>query len=182
VDPYPYDPERAAELVSESGYDGAEFVIHTPVGRYLRDFEVAQAVASFINDLPNVSCDVEQRDFGSLIDEFTDGDLETSPKAFLIGSSNPSRDASQKFNSWLLPGAVTSHVTDETYTEMYEAAQSERDEETRAELLADINRRAHDEASLLYLHRQYSVYGLSEQVEWDPRQDELILLEEFDQT
>lgn len=181
IDPYPYDPERAAELVAESGYEGAEFVIHSPVGRYLRDFEVAQAVASFINDLPNVSCDVEQRDFGSLIEEFTDGDLETSPKAFLIGSSNPSRDASQKFNSWLLPSAVTSHVTDEIFTEMYNEAQSERDPETRAKLLADINRRAHDEASLVFLHRQYSVYGLSDRGEWEPRQDELILLEEFRQ-
>jgi peptide/nickel transport system substrate-binding protein len=181
IEPYPYDPERAAELVAASGYDGTEFTIHTPVGRYLRDFEVAQAVASFINDLPTVSCDVRQREFGSLIDEFTDGDLATSPKAFLIGSSNPSRDTSQKFNSWLLPGAVTSHVTDDTYTEMYNEAQAERDPETRAELLADINRRAHEEAALLYLHRQYSVYGIADRVAWEPRQDELIMLEEFSQ-
>lgn len=70
---------------------------------------------------------------------------------------------------------------DETYVEMYEAAQTERDSEARAELLVDINRRAHDEASLLYLHRQYSVYGRSDRLSWEPRQDELILLEEFEQ-
>jgi peptide/nickel transport system substrate-binding protein len=178
--PYPYDPERAADLVDESGYGGTEFVIHTPVGRYLRDFEVAQAVAGYVDDLPNVSCGVQQRDFGSLITEFTDGNLETSPDAFLIGSSNPSRDASQKFNSWLLPSAATSQVTDETYARLYERAQAERDAEVRAELLADINRRAHDEAALLFLHRQYSVYGVSSRVDWSPRQDELVLLEEFD--
>jgi peptide/nickel transport system substrate-binding protein len=181
VEPYPYDPERAAALVDESGYVGTEFAIHTPVGRYLKDLEVAQAVAGAIDELPNVSCTVQQRDFGSLINEFTDGNLDTSPTAFLIGSSNPSRDASQKFNSWLLPSAVTSHVTDETYTELYEAAQTERDPDTRAELLADTNRRAHEEASLLYLHRQYSVYGRSDRLSWEPRQDELILLEEFEQ-
>lgn len=181
VDPYPYDPAEAERLVAESGYAGTEFTIHTPVGRYLADFEVAQAVAGYIDELPNVTCRVQQRDFGSLINEFTDGDLETSPTAFLIGSSNPSRDASQKFNSWLLPGAATSHVTDETFADMYAAAQSERDPDARAELLADINRRAHDEASLLYLHRQYSIYGLSERVAWEPRQDELILLEAFEQ-
>lgn len=181
VEPYPHDPARAEELVDESGYAGTEFAIHTPVGRYLKDLEVAQAVAGAIDELPNVSCTVQQRDFGALISEFTDGNLDTSPTAFLIGSSNPSRDASQKFNSWLLPGAATSQVTDETYTEMYNRAQTERDAEVRAELLADINRRAHDEASLLYLHRQYSVYGRSDRLAWEPRQDELILLEEFEQ-
>jgi peptide/nickel transport system substrate-binding protein len=181
VEPYPYDPERAEELVAESGYGGTEFVIHTPVGRYLQDVEVAQAVAGYINELSNVSCDVQQRDFSSLISEFTDGNLDTSPAAFLIGSSNPSRDASQKFNSWLLPGAVTSHVTDETYAELYAEAQSERDPDVRAELLADINRRAHDEASLLYLHRQYSVYGRSDRLAWQPRQDELVLFEAIEQ-
>ncbi|MEF8757390.1 MAG: ABC transporter substrate-binding protein [Halobacteriales archaeon] len=180
VEPYPYDPDRAADLVEESGYAGAEFTIHTPAGRYLRDAEVAQAVAGFVDDLPNVTCEVQQRDFGSLIGEITDGDQSTSPEAFLIGSSNPSRDASQKFNSWLLPGANTSHVSDETFTELYGEAQSEQDPERRAELLADINRRAHDRASLLFLHRQYSVYGVSDRANWTPREDELILLEEFE--
>ena len=132
--------------------------------------------------MSNVSCEIQQRDFSSLITEFTDGNLDTSPAAFLIGSSNPSRDASQKFNSWLLPGAVTSQVTDETYARLYDEAQSERDPDVRAELLADINRRAHDEASLLYLHRQYSVYGRTDRIAWQPRQDELILLEEIQQS
>lgn len=180
IDPYPYDSDRAAGLVEESGYAGAEFTIHTPAGRYLRDAEVAQAVAGFISDLPNVTCEVQQRDFGSLIGEITDGDQSTSPSAFLIGSSNPSRDASQKFNSWLLPSANTSHVSDETFTDLYEEAQSEQDSELRAELLADINRRAHEQASLLFLHRQYSVYGVSGRTNWTPREDELILLEEFE--
>lgn len=179
VGPYQYDPDRAAQLVEESGYVDAEFAIHTPAGRYLGDLEVAQAVAEYIDDLPTVSCDVEQRDFSSLITEITDGDQETSPNAFLIGSSNPSRDASQKFNSWLLPSANTSHVSDETFTELYKEAQSEQDSERRAEILADINRRAHEQASLLFLHRQYSVYGLADRVNWEPRQDELIIVKEF---
>lgn len=178
VDPYPYDPERAADLVEQSGHAGTSFELHTPVGRYLRDFEVAQAVAGYIDDLPNVSTEVVQREFSSMVSEFTDGDPETSPPVFLIGSSNPSRDASQKFNSWLLPSSPISHVRDEAYTELYDAAQSERDPDLRAERLADINRRAHEEASLVFLHRQYSVYGVSSRISWEPRQDELILLED----
>jgi len=55
VDPYPRDLDRAEQLVEESGYAGAEIELVTPIGRYLKDVEIAQAVASQVNELPNVS-------------------------------------------------------------------------------------------------------------------------------
>jgi peptide/nickel transport system substrate-binding protein len=45
----PYDPAKARQLVKESGYDGALVELDTPVGRYIDDKEVTQAMIPMLN-------------------------------------------------------------------------------------------------------------------------------------
>jgi peptide/nickel transport system substrate-binding protein len=113
VDPYPYDPDEAESLVEASGYADAEIELHTPVGRYLKDVEIAQAVAGYIDDLSNVSCEVNQRDFGKLVGELLDDDMST-PRFYLIGWGNATFDASQTIIPLLTTdGALTSYSNEE---------------------------------------------------------------------
>jgi peptide/nickel transport system substrate-binding protein len=124
LDPYPYDPEQAEALVEASGYSGAEITLHTPVGRYLQDLEIAQAVVGYIDELPNVSAEVQQRDFGNLAGELTDGDLSTSPDFYLIGWGNTTFDASQTIIPLLTTdGALTSY-SNEQVDSLMNSAQS----------------------------------------------------------
>jgi peptide/nickel transport system substrate-binding protein len=174
VEPYEYDPDQAEQLVSESGFDGAELELHTPNGRYLRDFEIAQAVVEQIDSLSNVSCEVNQRDFGTLAGELTDGDITTSPPLYLIGWGNATFDASQTIIPLLTSdGAVSSYSNDEVDS-MMEQAQNEDDREERQSILQDLNSLLHDQAPWIFLNRQYSVYGSSERIDWTPRADERI--------
>jgi len=114
VDPYPQDQAEAEALVEASGHAGAEITLETPVGRYLRDAEIAQAVASQIDELSNVSCTVEQRDFPSLVGELTTGDIEDKPHFYLLGWGNTTFDASQTIIPLLTSdGALTSYVEDD---------------------------------------------------------------------
>lgn len=123
-DPYPHDPEKAQQLVEESGYAGAEIELHTPVGRYLKDLEIAQAVVNFVDQLDNVSAEVNQRDFGKLAGELLDGKLETSPDWYLIGWGNATFDASQTIIPLLTTdGALTSY-SNERVDELIAQAQS----------------------------------------------------------
>jgi peptide/nickel transport system substrate-binding protein len=124
LDPYPFDKEQAESLVEESGYAGASIELHTPSGRYLKDLEIAQAVVNYIDDLSNVNCEVNQRDFGNLAGELTDGDISTGPAFYLIGWGNATFDASQTILPLLTSdGALTSYEN-ERVDSLMENAQS----------------------------------------------------------
>ncbi|QDX41762.1 ABC transporter substrate-binding protein [Salarchaeum sp. JOR-1] len=172
--PYPHDPAQAEQLVEDSGYAGAEIELHTPVGRYLKDVEIAQAVVNQIDELPNVSATLNQREFASLAGELTDGDITTSPHWYLIGWGNATFDASQTLVPLLTSnGALTSYKNDE-FDSLVEQAQSESDPAQRKQYLEDANAHANEQAPWIFLNRQYSVYGVSQRVSWRARRDERI--------
>jgi len=112
LEPYPYDPERAEALVEASGYAGAEIELHTPVGRYLRDADIAEAAASQINELSNVSCTANRRDFGDLVGELI-APQEESPAFFLIGWGNPTLDGDYAMSPWFTEGSFQHFNNDE---------------------------------------------------------------------
>ncbi|HEX6990143.1 MAG TPA: ABC transporter substrate-binding protein [Bacillota bacterium] len=59
---YPYDPDRARELLRQAGVEpGTKIVIQSPQGRWPGDAEISQAVAGFLNE---VGFDAEVRIFG----------------------------------------------------------------------------------------------------------------------
>ncbi len=129
LDPYPYDPDRAEELIEASGYAGAEVTLETPVGRYLADVEIAQAIAEYVDDLSNVSASVEQRDFATLAGEVTDGDIETSPHWYLLGWGNTTFDASQTIIPLLTSDGNLTSWSDDEFDRLVEEAQSLPSEE-----------------------------------------------------
>ncbi|WP_435175736.1 ABC transporter substrate-binding protein [Halorussus sp. AFM4] len=171
---YPHNKSKAESLVEESGFAGASITLHTPVGRYLKDVEIAQAVANQIDQLSNVSCSVKQRDFATLAGELTDGKLETSPDFYLIGWGNATFDASQTIIPLLTTdGALTSY-SNEKVDSLIDRAQSTGDSNKRDRLLRQANQVLHNQAPWIYLNRQYSVYGVRNRIQWKARRDERI--------
>ena len=175
LDPYPHDPERAEELVEESGFAGAEIVLHTPTDRYLKDVETAQALASDINGLENVSCEAELRDFGALVDETFDVDEDTGPSFWLIGWGNTAFHPDFIVEPHLTPDGITrQYVDDEDGNELFAEARSEEDDDRREELYQELMAHYHEQAPWVFSHQQFSVYGLNERIEWEPRPDEVV--------
>jgi peptide/nickel transport system substrate-binding protein len=172
VDPYPYDPARAEELVEESGFAGAEITLETPIGRYLADVEIAQAAGSQINELSNVSCDVEQRDFAALVQDLLTGNIEDKPHFNLLGWGNGEFDASQTIEPLLTTGGALTILENQEVDQLIEDAANEADPDAREAILQEANELLHELAPWVFMHQQFSVYGVSNRVDWEPRSDE----------
>ena len=174
VDPYPYDPDQAESLVEESGFSGASITLQTPIGRYLKDVEIAQAVSNQIDQLSNVSCELQQREFSALVQDLTTGNIEDKPPFSLLGWGNGEFDAAQTIIPLLTSdGALTTFKNDEI-DGLIADAQSEPDQEARVEILREANARLHDLAPWVFLNRQFSLYGQSTRMNWTARSDEAI--------
>ena len=131
VEPYPQNVERAERLVEESGFAGEQLTLHTPVGRYLKDVEIAQAVANQIDQLGNVSCEVRQREFSALAGEVTTGNIEDKPPFYLLGWGNATFDASQTIIPLVTSdGELTSYSSDRVDSLLQEAQSLPGDQES----------------------------------------------------
>ena len=124
IDPYPQDQALADQLIEQAGYEGEEIVLETPVGRYLGDVDVAQAIAGQVDDLDTISASVEQREFANLAGEVTDGDIETNPNWYLLGWGNATFDASQTLIPLLTTDGAVSSFSNEELDRFIDEAQS----------------------------------------------------------
>jgi peptide/nickel transport system substrate-binding protein len=174
IDPYPYDPEEAERLVEESGHAGVEITLQTPIGRYLGDVEIAQAAANQIDSLSNVSCELEQREFSSLVQDITTGNIEDKPHFNLLGWGNGEFDGSQTITPLMTTEGALTILENEELDQLMEDAENTEDPDERVDILQEANQLAHELAPWVFLHQQFSVYGVSNDISWEPRADEFI--------
>jgi peptide/nickel transport system substrate-binding protein len=181
VEPYPYDPDEAEQLVEDSGYAGTEITLHTPTGRYLRDVDIAETAAAQIDELPNVTCDVERRTFAELVGEIATPDPQDAPAFYLIGWGNPTFDANYTLNPFMAAEeGPFRYFHDEEIATLVRDANNMPDGEERTSKLQEANRLANEKAAWTYLHQQYSIYGTSDRIDWSARQDEDIHFQHMD--
>jgi len=177
IEPYPYDPDQAESLVEESGHAGAEIELHTPVGRYLQDVAIAEAVAGFIDQLPNVSASAKQRDFNTLVDEIIEGE---PPSFFMLGWGNTTFDGSTYVKPMLTTDSYFSTYSDEEIDQLVEEAEQTGDPAERDQLYQEVSQIAHDGVPWVFLFQNFNIYGINDDVQWSPRIDEQVLVKEFE--
>ena len=80
---------------------------------------------------------------------------------------------------WFGPDANSKMANDEQIEDLLEQASNTTDPDERVDLLQQANARARDQAYRVFLHQQFSLYGYNNDIAWDPRSDEDILVEEM---
>ncbi|MFP8952245.1 ABC transporter substrate-binding protein [Natrialbaceae archaeon A-arb3/5] len=179
LEPYEHDPDQAEELVEESGYEGAEITLYHPEGRYLNDTEIAETAAEQIDELDSVDCTSEIEPFDSLVEMVLDGDPSTSPDFFLIGWGNPTYDSNYGLAPWFVEGQASYNFVDEDVEESIIESQTIEDEDEREEFLQEVNADLREAAPWVYLHLQESIYGVRDDLDWEPRSDESIYVDQM---
>ena len=170
--PYPYDPEKARALLAEAGYpDGFDVILNTPVGRYNKDKEAAEAVAAYLREV-GIRAEVIPVDWSTYLQE-----MLVPRQNLQLGLIGFGTTTSELLEAQQLTKDYPLEITDwynEEYEALYAQAAGTLDREERLALLYRAQAIAYEECPWIWLWRQYNFYGVSKRLQWTPRADERI--------
>ena len=181
LEPFPYDPDKAKELLAEAGYaDGFEIGMACPIGAYTNFEEVCQAIAA---DLSNVGItitggEVELMESGVYWDKEAAKEL---PPLFGDSWSASVGEALPRLQG-ALGGPEQSYCAwyDEEIGSMLDQIAQEFDSDARAELYKQLQVYMVDNPPFIYLYEPNSFEATGARVEgYVPNSSELYLAKDI---
>lgn len=176
VEPYPYNPDKAWALLNEAGYtEPFEIVFNGPIGRYLKDREVAQAIAGQLEQ-EGFKVRYEGKEWGIYFKSLRARQEEEDDQAVvsMLGYGAPHYDTATPWNEFLRVGSKINFWADEEFTRVLDEALSEMDPIIRNALLGYAHQLIVERAPLIFLYQLEDIYGVNDRVDWTPRSDELV--------
>ncbi len=175
LDPYPYDPEMARSLLAEAGAEGIEIELVGESGRWLKDRELIEAVGGYWDEV-GVQTNVRIFEFDEYLNRLFG---EVRPDSVFVVSSNELQDADRNLSAYYDPDGTGASNSDPEMNEWLDAARNETDPAARQELYDQATARACDDAYFLFLLNIEDIYGMSENLVWEPRVDAKLLVKEM---
>lgn len=169
LEPYPYDPAKAKSMLAAAGFpNGFKVPIISRSGRYLKDKEVVEAVAGY---LQKVGVETELR--------FVEPGVwaELSNKKGRDGLSYPGWSGPDPELVWypiLFSGQLQSYFSNKELDALLTEGRSTLDEKKRTEAYAKAARVIKEEAPHIPLFQPPLIYGRNAKLDWSPRGDEII--------
>lgn len=172
IDPYPYDPERARELLAEAGYpDGIRFELDAPVGRYAQDKEVAEALVGQWSRV-GIEVDLNINEWSVQLTKYRAGDQLAD--AHYMGWGTSTFDADDVLWGGFARLPTKNNYENARVTELANEARTTLDTARRAELYAEVQEIIVEELPWLILFQQVDLYGVRSDLVWTPRPDQKI--------
>lgn len=180
LEPYPYDPDKAGELLDAAGYpagdDGVRFecTLQTGRDRYLNHNNVVLAVCQYLDDVGvKTNCDLQDwgAEFIPLVVAHDAGEL------YFIGSGggnwNPLYEMADlaSFES----GTNYGEWYNEDWFNGWERIVENTDPDVEREIVNDMLEAFYNDPPWLLLYMQPDFYGVSNRLDWQPRRDELVI-------
>ena len=181
--PYEYNPEKSKKLLAEAGYpSGFTIDFIGPVGRYLKDKEVCEAVAGMLSKV-GIQAKYEPltwQTFVSRITKAKTNPAETPPFIYYGGYGNGSGDTDACFNALVAcKGAWSTYCNPELEKQIDEAATTV-DLKKRAQLFQAITREIVSDVSHVFIWQEDSIYGMNKRIRWNVRNDDRVYGWEID--
>jgi len=172
VKPYEYNPEQAKKLLAEAGYpQGFDFVINSPMGRYLNDKEMAEAVAGDLRKI-GIRATVKTHEWGTYMDRMYS---HNNAPAYILGWGNTSFDADFTIAPLMRTGKILSNVSFPKLDELIDQGISTMDKKKRQKIYSDAVKLIHEEVPWAWTYQQIDIYGVNERVNWKARTDERLV-------
>lgn len=161
LNPYPYDPEKAKQLLAEAGYaDGFSLDAYTSDGRYPGDRSIAEAFAAQLEQV-GVKVNLRTMEWGSLVDLMSK--KEAGPM-YQIGWLFSEFDITKLYPAFH-PSSPYSTFNNETFTDLVDQAEKEMDPEKRQELWWKAQEILVEEAPYIHAWQPYIIYGTKKNID-----------------
>ena len=168
---FSYDPKRAQELLTEAGYpEGISIQLDTCSGRYVMDREVAEALIGQMAEA-GIEAELTVNEWGVHIEKLLEKQME---HAFLIGVGTVLFDADAALFSHLRSEERLSYYSNEELDGLLDQARQEMDLEARENFYHQAIEVILEDPPFIFLHQQEDIYGVHEDLQWQPTADELI--------
>jgi peptide/nickel transport system substrate-binding protein len=181
LEPYPYDPAKAEELLDAAGYprgeDGVRFeiVLQAGRGRYLNDVAVVQAIGQYLSDV-GVETDVQILDWSS---EYIPAIIahEAGPLYF-IGSGGGTWNAQYDMADLSEPTGATNYTewANPEWFELWDSLSTIFDPAEQKVVTDKMLEIFYNDPPWLFLYFQPGFFGVSDLLDWQPRTDENVIV------
>jgi len=170
--PIKQDLARTKQLLTEAGHPGGvEMVLNAPQGRYVRDKEVAEAIAGQLTKA-GIRTTLRVFEWGNYLNNMAY--VHKAGPMWLIGWGTSTYDAETVYVPLFRSSRILSNYYNGDFDGMIDQAQTIMDPKKRYELYQRINRLWIDDAAALPLYQQLDLYGATKRVAWKARGDESI--------
>ncbi len=172
IKPIKQDLAKSKQLLAEAGFpNGLEITLNSPQGRYVRDKEVAEALAGQLTKA-GIRTTLKTHEwvhyFGTLAYNH-----RTQP-VWLLGWGTSTYDAETVYVPLFRAGRFLSNYYNADFEGMIEQAQATMDAKKRVEIYHRINRLWVEDAAAMPLYQQIDLYGATKRTVWKARGDEAI--------
>lgn len=157
---YSYNPDKAKQMLKEAGAEGLTLKMIAPQGRYLQDYQVAQAVAGYLRAV-GLNIDLQPAmDFPTYISKLYVPKEKADHDLALIGFGASYGDPSQAlpFETKAIPpnGFNASYYNSNKFDKLMADAFSEADQTKRKDLYCQAQQNLTQFAPSTWLYVQYS--------------------------